>query len=97
MNQLDTPPDKKGAGTDKKRVGPFAHKSFEGRIDLAAGVSVEDLDLQPHGASRRFDVSQRRFGNFGIGRIDEHGNARGWNASVSPLALSRINSYRRSN
>src|SRR5262249_61906092 len=40
MDQLDTPPDKKGAGTDKKRIGALAHHSCEGRIELAAGVSV---------------------------------------------------------
>jgi hypothetical protein len=77
VNQLDTPLVEKGAGADKRRIGALAHDSCEGRIDLAAGVSVEDLDLQPHGASRRFHVSQRRLGSFGIGRIDEHGNARG--------------------
>jgi hypothetical protein len=30
----------------------------EGGIDLAAGVGVDDLDLQSHGAGGRFHVSQ---------------------------------------
>jgi len=33
--------------------------------DFAAGTGVEDVDLQPDGASSRFHVSQR---GFGIGR-----------------------------
>src|SRR5262245_40336138 len=45
---LDTPVDEKGAGADKKRIGALAHNSCEGRIDLAAGVRVQDLNLQPH-------------------------------------------------
>ena len=42
-----------GVAADEERVGPLAHKSCEGRIDLAAGAGVEDLDLQPHGAGSR--------------------------------------------
>ena len=53
---------KKGSTADEKGVGPLAHKGCEGRIDLAAGAGVEDLDLQPDGASRRFHVSQRGLG-----------------------------------
>ena len=58
VDQLDAPADEKGVGADEEGVGPLAHKSCEGRIDLAAGAGVEDLDLQPHGARSRFHVSQ---------------------------------------
>ena len=57
--KLHPPAGEKGVGADEKRVGPLAHKRREGHIDLAAGAGVEDLDLQPHGASSRLHVSQR--------------------------------------
>ena len=60
--QLDTPGLEEGIAADEEGVGPLAHKSCEGRIDLAAGAGVEDLDLQPHGAGSRFHVSQRGLG-----------------------------------
>ena len=75
--QLDTPAVEEGVAADEERVGPLAHKRCEGRIDLAAGAGVEDLDLQPHGASSRFHVSQRGLGSRSIGRIDEHGHTSG--------------------
>ena len=77
VDQLDTPAVEKGVGADEEGVGPLAHKSCEGRIDLAAGAGVEDLDLQPHGAGSRFHVSHRGLGSRGIGRIDEHGHTSG--------------------
>ena len=77
LGQLDTPADEEGVAADEEGVGPLAHKSCEGRIDLAAGAGVEDLDLQPHGAGSRFHVSQRGLGSRSIGRIDEHGNTSG--------------------
>jgi hypothetical protein len=48
----------------------------EGHLYLAAGAGVENLDLQPHGARSRFNVSQRRLGSC-IGRVDEHGDTNG--------------------
>ena len=72
---MDPPAVEKGVAGDEKGVRPLAHKRCEGRIDLAAGAGVEDLDLQPHGASSRFHVSQCALGIRGIGRIDEHGHA----------------------
>src|SRR5215469_264965 len=60
---------------DVQRVGSLAHKSCEGRIDLAASAGLEDLDSQPYGTSSRFHVSQRRLGARRISRIDKHGNA----------------------
>src|SRR5262249_34216974 len=73
----ETPTDEEDVGTDEKRIGPLAHKSCEGRIDLAAGAGFENLNLQPHGAGSRLHVSQRGFGIDSICRIDEHGNASG--------------------
>ena len=77
LDQLDTPAGEEGVGADEEGVGPLAHKSCEGRIDLAAGAGVEDLDLQPDGARSRFHVSQRGLGIRSIGRIDEHGHTSG--------------------
>ncbi len=88
--QLDTPAGEEGVAADEERVGPLAHKSCEGRIDLAAGAGVEDLDLQPHGAGSRFHVSQRGLGIRSIGRIDEHGHTSGSRAPAHagvPAAL----------
>src|SRR6202022_154408 len=36
MGQLDTPAGEYGVAADKEGVGPLAHKSREGRVDLAA-------------------------------------------------------------
>ena len=58
LDHLGAPAAEKGVGGNEKRVGPLAHKSCEGRIDLAAGAGVKGLDLQPHGAGSRFHVSQ---------------------------------------
>ena len=77
LDQLHTPGVEEGVAADEEGVGPLAHKSREGRIDLAAGAGIDDLDLQPHGAGSRFHVSQRGLGIRGIGRIDEHGHTSG--------------------
>src|SRR5262249_29278257 len=53
VDQLDAPGEEEGVGVDEKRVGALARKRCEGHIDLAAGVGVEHLDLQPHGARTR--------------------------------------------
>src|SRR5262249_19241801 len=50
------------------------HKSGEGRIDLAAGAGIKDLNLQSDGASSRLHVSQRGLLSRSSGRIDEHGD-----------------------
>ena len=39
------------------------------------GAGVEDLDLQPHGASRRLPRLARGLGDRRVGGINEHGNA----------------------
>ena len=81
---------KKVPWTDEERVGPVAPKICEGRVDLAAGAGVENLDLQPDGASSRLHVSQCGFGKAGIGRIDEHGNSRLLRAPASRRSSSRF-------
>src|SRR6516162_8013017 len=70
--QVDAPDIEKTILADKEDVGPLTHKTCEGRIDLAAGAGVEDLDLQSDGARSSFHVSQRGLRTRCIGRIDEH-------------------------
>src|SRR5262249_46309372 len=70
--QLGTPAIEKDVDVDENGVGPLAHKSGEGRIDLADGAGVEDLDLQAHSAAGRLHVSQRGLRSRTAGRIDEH-------------------------
>ena len=53
VDQLDTPVGEERTGADEERIGPLAHQGCEGRIDLAAAADVENLDLQPDGASSR--------------------------------------------
>jgi hypothetical protein len=73
---LDTPASEKGPGADEEGVGPLAPKACEGCVDLSAGFGIEDLDLQPHGASSRFDVCHQGLGQW-KGWIDQHGNTSG--------------------
>jgi len=58
-DQWGTPAGEKGVAADEEGVGPLAHKSCESRIDLAAVAGVEDLDLQPNGASSRSQAARR--------------------------------------
>ena len=58
IDQLNTSADEEAVATNEEGIGPLASKGCEGCIDLAAGAGVEDLDLQPHGASSRVHVSQ---------------------------------------
>jgi len=74
---LDALGAEKGAAADEEGVGSLAHKRRKRCIDLAAGVGVEDPDLQSHGAGCRFHVSHRALGDPYIGRFDEQGNASG--------------------
>jgi hypothetical protein len=77
VDQLDAPRHEEGVGVDEKRVGPLARKRREGRIDLVAGVGVEHLDLEPHGARSRCRIPHRGLVSRSIGGADEHGNASG--------------------
>src|SRR5262249_61926177 len=72
VDQLGTPAVKKDVDADEDRVGPLVRKSGEGRIDLAAGAGVEDLDLQSHCAGGRLHVSQRGLRSRSKGRSEEH-------------------------
>jgi hypothetical protein len=45
VDQLDTPIIEKGVAADEKRVRPLAYEGCEGRIDLAAGAGVENLNF----------------------------------------------------
>ena len=74
MGHLDTSGVEERAGADEEGVRPLAPKICKGRIDFPAGVGVEHLNLQPHGAGSRLQVSQRRLVSRCIGGIDEHGN-----------------------
>ena len=73
MYQLHTSAGEQEARSDKQRVGPFARKCCESRIDLVAGAGVENLNRQPNSASGDFHFSQRRLGRR-TGRVDEHGH-----------------------
>jgi hypothetical protein len=46
VGQLETSAEEEDVGADEKRVGPLAPKTCEGRIDLAAGAGLENLDAQ---------------------------------------------------
>jgi hypothetical protein len=77
LGQLDTPDVQERGDRDEEGIGPLAPHAFEGGIDLKAGVSVENLDLQAHRASSRFYLSQCRLGLGRTGRINEYRDTRG--------------------
>ena len=77
MRQLDTPCGEKGVGGDEEGIRPLTFDTFESSTDLTAGVGVENLDLQAHGTSRRFYLSQCRLGLGCTGRINEYRDTRG--------------------
>jgi len=52
-----------------------------------ASRGIENLDLQPHSAGCRFDVSYRGLGSLNVGRIDEHGNTSHCAAQFSVVSL----------
>jgi hypothetical protein len=58
-------------------IGPLAPKTREGRLDFAAGVGVEHLNLQSEGACGFRYISQRGPGGRSVCRIDQHGNPNG--------------------
>jgi hypothetical protein len=77
IDPLGTPAVEEGVDTYENGVGSFSPKCCERYIDLPDRPRIEDLDLQSDGASRRFDFPQRSFGIGSVGRIDQHGHARG--------------------
>ena len=58
-----------------ERVGSLAHHGGEGRVDLAAGTGVDDLNLQSETARSFGYLLQRRLGIRRIGRIDQNDNS----------------------
>jgi hypothetical protein len=56
---------------DEHGVGPLAGECCEDGVDLGAGGSMEDLNVQPHGAAGRFHLAQGDLRIPSIGRIDE--------------------------
>jgi hypothetical protein len=49
--KLDGAASEEPVASDEEGIGALARKGGKGRIDLAAGAGVEDIDLQPDGAS----------------------------------------------
>src|SRR5262245_55821226 len=47
--KLDAPTGEERVGGDEESIGPVAHESGEGCLDVAAGTGAEDLNLQPKG------------------------------------------------
>ena len=72
--QSDWSGDEERGNRDEHGIGPFTSDAVERGIDLAAGVRVEHLDLQPERASGRFHVSQCDFRYRPTSRIDEDGH-----------------------
>jgi hypothetical protein len=95
MGQLHAPAGEERRRADEESIQPFARNRCKGCVDLPAGAGIENLDLQPHGAGCRFDVSYRGLGSLNVGWIDEHsaldlaGIARGrsWASSSSDRGL----------
>jgi len=44
--KLDAPAGKEDVASDVQGIGPVGHEGGEGRLNLAAGAGVEDLNLQ---------------------------------------------------
>ncbi len=74
---MHAPAVEKGIGTDEEAIDSLAREVCKGRVDLANGASIEDLDLQPDGASCRCHISHGGLGIGGICRIDEYSHASG--------------------
>jgi hypothetical protein len=99
LRNLDSPCVIEAAGADEQEVRSFAHKACEGRIDLAAGLGIEDLDLQPLGCRGRLHVALRPFIDRASRRVDEHGDpscarhefAQQFQPLCSQLAAEEIN------
>ena len=48
--KLDATADEERIGGDEECVGPVAHESAEGRLDLTTGAGLEDRNLQSEDA-----------------------------------------------
>src|SRR5262249_4263141 len=98
LDRLDTPGGEHGIGADEQCIGPLAHESCEGRLDLTARADIDDLALQAHGNGSRFNVSHHVLSNRGIAWINEHGNPNGLRAAAHaavPTALQTTQSRKK--
>jgi len=77
LGELDMAAGKVGSLPDEEGIVPLARDGFESGFDLPAGVGVEDLDLQSHGARSRWRVSFHGLGIRSTRRIDEDSDAGG--------------------
>jgi hypothetical protein len=68
---LDTSGDEVAVAANQERVRLLACNTCKRRTDLAAAAGIEHLDLQAHGASSGFHVSQGVLGIHRVGRIDK--------------------------
>ena len=75
LRQLHAPRVQECGLSYEDSVWPVAFDNGKGRIDLAAGAGIENLDLQPDSTSSRFYGFQCGVGICSIDGIDEHGNA----------------------
>src|SRR5262249_3943982 len=75
-NKLDASAGEEHVASDVQGIGAVVHEGGEGRLDLAPGAGVEDLDLQAHCTSS-FRYLSYALGTCDIGRIDQHGNPNG--------------------
>jgi hypothetical protein len=57
VGKLDAPTVVEAVGTDKERLGPFAHNRHECRIDFSDRTRVEDLQFQPDVAGSRLHIA----------------------------------------
>jgi hypothetical protein len=72
---LDHPNAQESGGRYKEADGPLAPDIFEGGIKLPAGVGVQRLNLQAHGASSSFHIPKRRLSAAYLGGIQQNCDA----------------------
>jgi len=75
--KLHAPADEEPVRGNEEGIGPVAHEGGEGRLNLAAGASVEHLNLQSDSAGSFRYFSQRGVGDRRVARIDQRGNPNG--------------------
>ena len=56
-DELFAPADEEWIGADHERAGSQLDQGCEGRVEVAFGACVQDMELQPEGAGRRLQVS----------------------------------------
>ena len=68
--ELFAPADKEWIVADHEPAGSQLDQRCKGRVEVAFGAGVQDMELQPEGAGRRLQISRLGLGG-GIGRVDE--------------------------